>query len=83
METLTVSDFRNNLAESFSRVSNGENVLIRRKNEIYALVKIGNEDLSLSPELQKRIDDVHQAFKSGDYTACSTPKELDSFLNSL
>jgi antitoxin (DNA-binding transcriptional repressor) of toxin-antitoxin stability system len=31
METLTVSDFRNNLAESFNRVSNGENVLIRRK----------------------------------------------------
>lgn len=41
METLSVSDYRNNLAASFNLADRGEKVLIRRKNEIYALVKIG------------------------------------------
>ena len=51
MEILSVSDYRNNLADM------GEKVLIRRKNEIYALVKIGREDLMITPELQARIDE--------------------------
>ena len=45
MEALSVREYRNNLAASFTRAGNGEQVLIRRKNEIYALVKVGREDL--------------------------------------
>ena len=39
MEALSVREYRNNLAASFTKADNGEQVLIRRKNEIYALVK--------------------------------------------
>ena len=45
MEALSVREYRNNLAASFTKADNGEQVLIRRKNEIYALVKVGREDL--------------------------------------
>ncbi|WP_438638953.1 hypothetical protein [Muribaculum intestinale] len=39
MEALNqVSDYRNNLAASFDRADEGERVLIRRKNSLYALV---------------------------------------------
>ncbi len=55
MEALSVRDYRNNLAASFARADQGERVLIRRKNNIYALVSIGKEDLMLTPELEKRI----------------------------
>ena len=63
METLSIKDFRNQMAASFDKAANAENVLIRRKNEIYALVKVGHEDLLLTKDLQKRIDDVHQAYQ--------------------
>lgn len=83
METLSVREYRNNLAASFTKADNGEQVLIRRKNEIYALVKVGREDLMITPELQKRIDDVHQAYSEGKCVTYSTHEELDSLLNSL
>ena len=45
MEALSAREYRNNHAASFTKADNGEQVLIRRKNEIYALVKVGREDL--------------------------------------
>ena len=50
METLSIKDFRNQMAASFDKAANAENVLIRRKNEIYALVKVGHEDLLITKD---------------------------------
>lgn len=63
MEALTVREYRNNLAASFDRASEGERVIIRRKNTLYALVSIGEEDLSLSPLQRKRIDEMAESVK--------------------
>ncbi|EYA27104.1 hypothetical protein, partial [Bacteroides fragilis] len=65
MEALSVREYSNNLAASFTKADNGEQVLIRRKNEIYALVKVGREDLMITPELQARIDKAREEIKSG------------------
>lgn len=83
MEALSVSEYRNNLAASFAKADNGEQVLIRRKNEIYALVKIGREDLMLTPGMQARIDEVENACKEGLCVTCNTKDELKSYLESL
>lgn len=83
MEALSVSDFRNNLATWFNRVIRGENVIIRRKNELFALVKIGKEDLMITPELEKRIEEVHRAYRNGECTSVKSHEELDRFLDSL
>lgn len=83
MEALSVSEYRNNLAASFAKADNGEQVLIRRKNEIYALVKIGREDLMLTLEMQARIDEVENACKEGLCVTCNTKDELKSYLESL
>lgn len=83
MEALSVSDYRNNLAASFDRADNGEKVLIRRKNTLYALVSVGNKDLILTPALKKRIEEVHSAYKKGECVMCSSKEELNSFLASL
>ena len=56
MEALNVREYRNKLAACFTKADNGEQVLIRRKNEIYALVKVDREDLMITPELQARSD---------------------------
>jgi toxin YoeB len=63
MEALSVREYRNNLAASFTKADNGEQVLIRRKNEIYALVKVGREDLMITPELQARIDKAREVLE--------------------
>ena len=83
MEALSVREYRNNLAASFDRAAKGETVLIRRKNQIYTLTSVGREDLMITPELQKRIDEARKAYKEGNYVSCRTKEELESFLDSL
>lgn len=83
MEALSVRDYRNNLAASFARADNGERVLIRRKNQIYALVSVGREDLMITPELQARIDEAEKSCREGKCVKCSTHEELDRYLDSL
>ena len=48
MEVLSVRDYRNNLSASFDRAAEGERVLIRRKNALYALVSVGSELTSIN-----------------------------------
>ncbi len=83
MEALSVRDYRNNLAASFARADNGERVLIRRKNQIYALVSVGREDLMITPELQARIGEAENACREGRFVKCSTHEELDRYLDGL
>jgi antitoxin (DNA-binding transcriptional repressor) of toxin-antitoxin stability system len=83
MEALSVKDYRNKLAASFARADNGEDVFIRRKNQIYALINVGKEELIITPELQKRIDEARKAYRDGKCVSCRTKEELHSFLDSL
>ena len=63
MEALSVSDYRKNLAASFDRADEGERVLIRRRNSLYALVSVGREEQSLSPRQQKQIDEFSESLR--------------------
>lgn len=83
MEALSVRDYRNNLAASFARADNGEKVLIRRKNRIYALMSVGSEDLMLTPELQKRIDKARQDFKEGKTLHFDNAESLHRWMDEL
>ena len=83
MEALSVREYRNNLAASFTKADNGEQVLIRRKNEIYALVKVGREDLMITPELQARIDKAREEIKSGQCVTLKSSEDIDAYFDSL
>jgi antitoxin (DNA-binding transcriptional repressor) of toxin-antitoxin stability system len=83
MEALSVRDYRNNLAASFSKADQGEQVLIRRKNKIYALVSIGDESLLLTPELKERIEEAERECREGRCVTCKTKDELVEYLESL
>ena len=83
MEALSVREYRNNLAASFTKADNGEQVLIRRKNEIYALVKVGREDLMITPELQARIDKAREEIKSGKCVTLISSEDIDAYFDSL
>lgn len=87
MEVLSVRDYRNNLAASFDRADRGERVIIRRKNTLYALVSVGSEDLTLSPQQQLRVDEMTRSLRrsweqvkqieAGELTAKSALDFLD------
>lgn len=83
MEPLSVREYRNNLSAAFDRADKGEQLLIRRRNKVYALISIGNEDLVLTPHLQKRIEEAEAAWKSGECITCKSKEELDNFFDSL
>ena len=83
MEALSVREYRNNLAASFTKADNGEQVLIRRKNEIYALVKVGREDLMITPERQARIDKAREEIKSGKCVTLKSSEDIDAYFDSL
>lgn len=83
METLSVRDYRNNLAASFSRADKGEKVLIRRKNQIYALINVGREDLMLTPEMHKKINEARKDFAEGKTRHFSDASSMQSWLDEL
>lgn len=83
MEALSVREYRNNLAASFAKADNGEQVLIRRKNEIYALVKVGRENLMITPELQARIDKARTEIRAGNCTTLKSSEDIDAYFDSL
>ena len=70
MQALSVRDYRNNLSASFDRAIKGETVIIRRRGELFALTSIGSEDVSISPSLQKRIDEARKAYRNGECISC-------------
>mgnify|MGYP000261371088 CR=1 FL=1 len=82
MEALSVREYRNNLAASFTKADNGEQVLIRRKNEIYALVKVGREDLMITPELQARMTRKGRN-QSGKCVTLKSSEDIDAYFDSL
>ncbi|MDE6295162.1 MAG: YggN family protein [Muribaculaceae bacterium] len=63
MEALSVRDYRNNLAASFDRAESGERVLIRRRNQLYALISVGEEEVSLSSAQQQRIYELSESIR--------------------
>ena len=83
MQALSVRDYRNNLSASFDRANKGETVIIRRRGELFALTSLGSEDVSISPRLQKRIDEARKAYQNGECISCRTPKDLTDYLDSL
>ena len=83
MEALSVRDYRNNLAAYFEKAAKGMPIFIRRKNKLYVLTSVGEEDLTLTPELQKRIDEARASYRTGNVVSAKTKEELHSLLDSL
>ncbi|MDE7414428.1 MAG: hypothetical protein K2N05_11685 [Muribaculaceae bacterium] len=63
MEALSVREYRNNLAASFDRAAEGERVIIRRKNKLYALVSLGNDQTILNKGQQERLDNLADSLR--------------------
>lgn len=84
MEIMTVRNYRERLAEAFDKARGGERVLIRRKKDIFALVRVGGEDeLIITPELRARIEEAEREYREGRCVTCKNREELGALLDSL
>ena len=83
MTQLTVRDFRSQMASSLDRVDAGENVFIRRKNQLYAIVPVDDDDLTVTPELAAKIEKARQEYREGKAISLKTHEDVDRYFESM
>lgn len=83
MNTMTVRDFRSNLSASLNRVDAGERILVRRGYKLYTVIPVEEDELTITPELQAKIDKARQEYREGKTISIRSHEELDAFFDSL
>ncbi len=83
MTQLTVRDFRSQMASSFDRVDAGEHVFIRRKNQLYTIVPVSEDDLTITPELAAKIEKARQEYRDGKTISLKTHEDVDKYFESM
>lgn len=80
----TSKEFHSQQAHVFDLADQGEKIVIRRnKKQAYALVPIEDEETTISPELQAKIDKARAEIKAGDCITVHGKEELEAYLESL
>lgn len=83
MNTITVRDFRTNLSANFDRVDAGERILVRRRNKVYTIIAVENDDMTITPELQAKIDKARQEYKEGKTLHFESAAEVQKWMDEL
>lgn len=80
----TSREFRSHQARVFDLADKGEKIIIRRnKKQAYTLVPVNDEDFTITPELQARIDKTRAEIKEGKCITLKSKEDIDSFFDSL
>lgn len=80
----TARDFRSRQAHLFDLADNGERVIIHRGNKkAYTLVPVENDEMTITPELQARIDRARQSVREGKCTILRSHEEMNAFFENL
>lgn len=80
----TSREFRSQQAHVFDLADRGEKVIIRRnRKQAYTLVPIEDDDLTITPELQARIDKARAEIKAGNCVTLKSHADIDAYFDSL
>jgi hypothetical protein len=71
------------MASSFDRVDAGEHVFIRRKNQLYTIVPVSEDDLTITPELAAKIEKARQEYREGKTISLKTHEDIDRYFESM
>ena len=71
------------MASSFDRVDAGEHVFIRRKNQLYTIVPVSDDDLTITPELAAKIEKARQEYREGKTICLKTHEDIDRYFESM
>ena len=84
MLQVTSREFRDKQASLLNIADQGEQVVIRRRGKrSYMLTHIYDSDITITPELEQKIEEARRQYKNRETTVCNTKEELHNFLNSL
>ncbi len=83
MTQLTVRDFRSQLASSLDRVDAGEQVFIRRKNQLYTIVAVSEDELTATPELTAKIEKARREFQEGRTISLKSAEDVDRYFENM
>lgn len=84
MTSLSFTDFRNNMANSFDRVDAGEHVFINRGGKkMYTIIPVSDDDLMITPSLSAKIEKARQEYREGKTIALKSHEEIDMYFESL
>ena len=72
------------MASSFDRVDAGEHVFIRRKNQLYTIVPVSEEDdRTITPELAAKIEKARQEYREGKTISLKTREDVERYFASM
>mgnify|MGYP002856417379 CR=1 FL=1 len=80
---VTTRDFRANQSKYIGKARNGEEVVLYSRCGSVKLVPYDDDNDSVSPALQKKIDAARKAFREGKCVTCKTAKESIAYFRSL
>lgn len=83
MNALSIKDFRSKMASSFNRVDAGERVVIRRKNQLYALVPVEEDEVDVTPELRADIEKARREYRNGEALCFNSADDMRKWMDSL
>lgn len=84
MLQVTSREFREKQASVFDIADKGEQVVIsRRGKRSYMLTPIYDSDITITPELERKIEEAHRQYKSRETISCQNAEEAIKFLESL
>lgn len=80
----TSREFRSQQAHVFDLADEGEKIVIRRKKKrSYTLVPVEDDDLTITPELQARIDKARAEIKAGKCVTLKSHEDIEAYFESL
>lgn len=80
----TSREFRSQQARVFDLADQGEKIIIRRnKKQSYILVPVEDNDLTITPELQAKIDKAREEIKAGNCITLKSRADIDAYFDSL
>ena len=80
----TSREFRSQQAHVFDLADKGDKIIIRRnRKQAYTLVPIDDDDLTITPELQARIDKAREEIKAGNCITLKSRADIDAYFDSL
>lgn len=82
MTTVSIRDFRSNMADIFNRVDNNEKVVILRRNKLYSIIEIKEENF-ITPKLQLSIDKARKELAEGKTMHFESAAEAQKWMESL
>lgn len=82
--TFTAREFRNQQARALDLADRGEKILIRRgSKQTYTLVPVEDDGLTITPELQAKIDKARAEIKKGNCITLKSHADIDAYFDSL